>query len=77
MSEEMKLLKELCNALGFEVQRKVEVTKGAVKRTISRPVTYGTKPFPGWDSHEFVGNGEYVELKREVIFKLTKRESEE
>lgn len=77
MSEEMKLLKELCSALGFNVDRKVEVTKGIEKRTIRRPMSFGENPFPGWDSHEFIGNGEYVEVKREVSFKLTKRETEE
>jgi len=76
MSEEMKLLTALCNALGFDVERKVEVTKGTSKRTINRNLFFGENPFPEWKEYEFIGNGEYVEVKREVIFKVTKRESD-
>ena len=76
MSEEMKLLKALCDALGFYVERKVEVTKGTHKRTTNRNIFYGQNPFPGWNEYEFIGNGEYVEIKREVIFKVMKREDD-
>lgn len=74
MSEEIKLLKALCDALGFDVERKVEVTKGTLRRTLGNTPYFGQKLFPEWNEYEFIGNGEYVEVKREVIFNLIKRE---
>ena len=73
MSEEMKLITALCEALGFEVERSVETTKGTHKRTIDRPLGFGENPFPNWDNYEFIGDGEYVEIIRKISFKLTKR----
>lgn len=70
MSEELKLLKAMCGALGLEVKRDVMVTLGTFKRKISFPV-FGVNPFPEWEESKFVGNGEYVEVKREVIYTVT------
>ena len=74
MSEEMKLIQALCEALGFEVKRHVEVTKGSYKRTVGSALMFGEILFPDWDHYEFIGNGEYVEVKREATYKLIKME---
>ena len=74
MSDEMKLITALCEALGFDVQRTVDVTKGIKVRTHDRPHTFGTRLFSDWAEHEFIGNGQYVEVTREVSYKLTKQE---
>ena len=57
----------MCTALGLEVKRDVIVTEGKRKRKIDFPV-FGLDPLPGWEESKFVGNGEYVELKREVVY---------
>ena len=73
MSEEMKLITALCEALGFDVERNIEVTKGTIEKTIDRPLGWGQNPFPEWTENEFIGDGKYVEVIRKVSFKLTKR----
>lgn len=70
MTDEMKLLMAMCSALGFEVARTVEVTKGNVIKIKPLPVGFGGNPFPGWKEWEFVGDGKYREVKRETVFKV-------
>ena len=68
MSEELKLLRAMCTALGLEVKRDVIVTKGAHEKTHDGPAMFGHPLFPEWEDCEFVGNGKYREVKREVVY---------
>lgn len=71
MSEELTLLKAMCEALDLKVERDIKITKGDAPRKM-QPHYFGTNPFPEWQSYEFIGDGQYVEVKREIVYKVTK-----
>tara|TARA_R110000803_G_scaffold210685_3_gene283207 strand:- start:5134 stop:5367 length:234 start_codon:yes stop_codon:yes gene_type:complete len=68
MTEELKLLRAMCGALGLEVKREVIVTEGKEKRRFNRTPVFGQKMWPDWDENKWIGNGEYIEVKREVVY---------
>jgi len=74
MSEELKLLRAMCGALGLEVKREVVVTKGTFKRKLDHIPIFGEKVFPDWEECEFIGSGEYIEVSREVVYTVIKGE---
>ena len=60
MSEELKLLRAMCDALGLEVKREFIVTKVEAVR------------FPDEREYEYIGDGKHVEVKREVVYTVIK-----
>lgn len=73
MSDEMKLLTALCEALGFEIKLKVERIKGTQEKAWPEHYCFGEKPFPDWQGYEFIGDGKYVEVKCEATYELVKK----
>jgi hypothetical protein len=61
MSEEIKLLTALCEALLLTVERRVEIKEG----------TPTSQPFKG--ESRYNGDGWYIPITREVSYKVTNR----